>query len=84
MSWELRLIIFNSVYEGNFVKGKFDGEGTYTWPDGSRYCGPFDNNKPDGDGKYFDVENRQTWIGRFYPKGALQLKHIHQAPQHSN
>lgn len=56
----------------------------------------FQDSKPDGEGKYYDVENRfdfptprlksplilfrQSWIGRFYPKGALQLQHILQAP----
>lgn len=70
----------NSVYEGEFVDSKFHGKGSLTWPDGSRYDGHFQDSKPDGEGKYYDVENRQSWIGRFYPKGALQLQHILQAP----
>ena len=51
-----------SVYSGNFVNGKFHGQGSYTWPDGSKYEGPFEDNRPDGEGKYFDVENRSIFI----------------------
>jgi len=65
-----------SEYKGNFVSGKFNGEGSYTWQDGSNYTGPFLDNKPEGDGVYNDTETRQKWIGKFYPKGALQLKHV--------
>ena len=27
------------VYDGDFVYGKFTGQGTYTWPDNSTYTG---------------------------------------------
>jgi len=65
-----------SEYRGQFVAGKFHGEGCYTWSDGSNYAGPFCDNKPEGDGVYNDTQTRQKWIGKFYPKGALQLKHV--------
>jgi len=69
-----------SVFEGQFQNGKFHGHGVYCWSDGSKYEGPFEENRPDGEGKYYDVENRQNWIGKFHPKGALQLKHIIASP----
>jgi len=27
------------MYEGEFKDGKYDGQGTYTWPDGRKYVG---------------------------------------------
>jgi len=40
------------------VSGKFHGEGSYTWKDGSNYTGPFMENKPEGNGVYNDTETR--------------------------
>jgi len=34
-----KYICKGSTYIGDFVKGEFDGEGEFTWPDGSNYKG---------------------------------------------
>ena len=31
--------------QGDVVAGEYHGEGTYTWPDGSSFTGPFTHNK---------------------------------------
>lgn len=50
--------------------------GTLTWKDGSSYSGPFIQNKPSGDGIFTDGQNKQKWVGKFGPRGALQLRHL--------
>ncbi len=53
-------------YEGGVVDGKFDGRGTYTWPDGKRqYTGQWRANRMHGEGVYRDA-NGTVWTGRFY------------------
>ena len=32
-------------FQGEIVNGEYHGEGTYTWPDGSYFSGPFLHNK---------------------------------------
>ena len=41
-----------NAYVGNFVKGKPDGKGVYTWEDGSRLDGNFKDGKAHGTGVY--------------------------------
>jgi hypothetical protein len=60
-------------YEGDFVDGKFDGIGTYTWPDGSVYEGEFKSSKLEGDGVFRDV-NGQVWVGKFLGNSAPELR----------
>ena len=38
----------NSMYEGNYRKGKKQGFGKFTWSDGAKYEGNFMNNNKDG------------------------------------
>ncbi|CBY31602.1 unnamed protein product [Oikopleura dioica] len=65
-----------SKYSGIFESGKYQGKGTLTWKDGSSYSGPFIQNKPSGDGIFTDGQNKQKWVGKFGPRGALQLRHL--------
>ena len=39
-------------YEGNFVNGVRQGQGTYTWENGIVYIGEFVNGEPSGSGSY--------------------------------
>lgn len=34
-----------TLFQGEIVNGEYHGEGTYTWPDGSYFSGPFLHNK---------------------------------------
>ena len=43
-------------YDGNFVKGKPDGKGIYTWEDGSRLDGNFKDGKAHGAGVYLSTK----------------------------
>ena len=38
----------NGVYEGQYLNGKFHGQGTYTWADGNKYVGEFKDGIQDG------------------------------------
>jgi len=44
------------VYEGNFNKGEFHGEGTLIYPNGGRYVAKWDRGKLI-EGKYFFFDN---------------------------
>jgi hypothetical protein len=39
-------------YEGEWLNGKFDGKGTFTWAKGDVYTGYFKDGHRDGNGKY--------------------------------
>jgi len=39
-----------SRYEGEFINGKIQGEGSFEYPNGDKYIGMFRNNLPDGKG----------------------------------
>ena len=54
-----------ATYTGSFYEGKFDGQGTYEWPDGSRYEGQWRFNRMHGEGQYADVTGH-LYAGRFY------------------
>ena len=41
-----------ATYVGDFVKGKVDGKGIYTWEDGARLDGNFKEGKAQGAGVY--------------------------------
>lgn len=48
-------------YEGDFVEGKFNGEGIYYWADGDRYEGEFSDGDFHGYGiKYHADGSRQA------------------------
>jgi hypothetical protein len=53
-------------YEGTVIEGKFEGKGTYTWPDRKTvYNGQWRANRMHGEGTYTD-SNGVVWTGRFY------------------
>ena len=43
----------------------YQGQGTYTFPDGSSYVGPFASNQMHGAGCYTDKQGVK-WKGKFY------------------
>jgi len=57
-------------YVGNFVKGRPDGKGTYTWEDGARLEGGFRNGKADGPGVY--VSSKGVRYEGLFEDGKLQ------------
>ena len=55
------MCIRDSRYEGDFVEGKFNGEGIYYWADGDRYVGDFADGAFHGYGiKYHADGTRQA------------------------
>jgi len=60
-------------YEGEFVEGKFEGSGKYTWPDGFHYEGEFRASKLFGKG-YLKDPAGQMWTGDFQGDFANGLK----------
>lgn len=42
--------------QGRFEMNKYNGHGTYTFPDGSFYCGPFKDNQMHGAGSFTDTQ----------------------------
>ena len=42
--------------QGEFETNKYQGHGTYTFPDGSFYVGPFVNNQMHGNGCFTDTQ----------------------------
>lgn len=42
-----------NVYEGEYVKGKREGYGTYTFPDGEKYEGQWFQDQQHGKGIYY-------------------------------
>jgi len=52
------------VYDGEFKAGRFDGHGVYTYPDGSKYIGNFQQDKRHGEGVFIDangVKFNEEW-----------------------
>ncbi|KAL9651759.1 hypothetical protein ABK040_014015 [Willaertia magna] len=61
-------------YEGNFVKGKMEGFGVYTFPDKiTKYEGEWVNNRMHGKGRYTSPDGI-VWIGYFYNGKGEQLE----------
>ena len=42
----------NGAYEGHYLNGKFDGQGTFTWSDGDKYVGEYKDGKRHGQGTF--------------------------------
>jgi hypothetical protein len=45
-----------ATYVGDFVKGRVDGKGVYTWEDGARLDGSFKEGKAHGAGVYINAK----------------------------
>ena len=60
-------------YEGEFVNGRFEGNGKYIWPDGFNYEGEFKGSKLCGRG-YLKDPAGQLWTGKFENDFANGLK----------
>ena len=43
-------------YEGDFVNGRYNGQGTLSQPDGSKYVGTFENDMANGNGIEFGAD----------------------------
>ena len=52
------------IYEGNFVNGQFNGEGTYKWPDDCYFKGQYINGVREGNGEYKFI-NGKIYKGPF-------------------
>ena len=52
-------------YAGNFLNGKYNGQGTYTWANGDRYEGEFKDGQINGTGRLTFFGNGQYWEGTF-------------------
>ena len=52
-------------YAGQFVNGKYNGEGVYTWTNGDRYEGEFMDGQIDGAGRLTFGGTGQYWEGLF-------------------
>ncbi|KEG06680.1 central apparatus associated protein C1a-18 [Trypanosoma grayi] len=64
-SGELRFLTTGDTYRGQFVRGMFEGSGTYTWASGAVYDGAWRSNRIHGLGTYTDVQGK-VWSGKFY------------------
>ncbi|KAH9584031.1 MORN motif [Trypanosoma melophagium] len=53
------------MYCGQFVRGMFEGSGTYTWSSGASYDGAWRANRIHGLGTYTDA-NGKVWHGKYY------------------
>ena len=60
-------------YDGDWVANKYHGQGTYTWPDGTKYVGTWVDNTMHGQGTYTDKDGRE-WVGEFYNNDGPGLK----------
>lgn len=64
-------------YEGHFINGKFDGQGTAWYADGSRYEGDWNDGARHGEGRWRSADDT-TYTGQFrndqfHGKGTLAL-----------
>jgi len=67
----------NPVYKGHVENGKPNGQGTFSFPDGSKYLGEFKDGKPNGQGTYTypdgnkyvgEFKDGERWKGTDYDK----------------
>lgn len=52
-------------YEGDFIEGKFEGTGKYTFESGNYYIGEWSDNKMNGIGKYYNKDGTVKHDGHF-------------------
>jgi hypothetical protein len=72
-SVELRLltVVTTPRAQGEFEANKYQGHGTYTFPDGSFYKGPFVSNQMHGDGCFTDTQALATFEPNFVSPGRV-------------
>ena len=82
-SWSISLLLvvkvvnqsewFGRKYVGEHKDGKFNGQGTYTYADGSKYVGEYKDDKRDGQGTtYFsNSEKRMEKVEGEYKDGEM-------------
>ena len=58
-------IHYNDQYEGEYVNGKFEGKGKYTYISGSYYIGDWKNGKKNGKGKVYRKNGNLKIEGNF-------------------
>jgi hypothetical protein len=63
----------NTIYEGDFKDGRFDGQGVYFYPDGRFYEGGFSEGTFDGEGKATDADG--TAVSGIWEKGVQIMRH---------
>ncbi|KAG8339259.1 central apparatus associated protein C1a-18 [Trypanosoma vivax] len=61
----LNFLTTGDSYNGHFVRGVFEGHGTYVWSSGATYDGAWRMNRMHGLGTYTDASGK-VWCGRFY------------------
>ena len=58
------------IYEGNFINGKFEGNGKYIWKNGEYYIGQWKNGLRNGKGKLYNANGKikyeDNWINDKY------------------
>ena len=54
----------NGAYEGHYLNGKFDGQGTFTWSDGDKYVGEWKDGERHGLGT-FTWTNGAKYVGEY-------------------
>ena len=52
----------NGVYEGEYLEGKFGGQGTFTFNDGDKYVGEYKDGQQHGQGTY-TYANGDKYVG---------------------
>jgi hypothetical protein len=51
------------IYEGQYLNGEFNGQGTFSWADGSKYIGGFKNGKEYGQGTFTFLPSGNKYVG---------------------
>ena len=71
----------DSEYDGEFVEGKKHGQGTFTYPDGSKYVGDWQHDFKEGKGIMLslDAEYDGSWSGNRRHGRGKQISFIHPA-----
>jgi len=59
----LLLLFGNTAIAGNCLEGNCEnGRGTFQWNDGSKFCGSFVSNDPNGEGIYTDPDGNEFHV----------------------
>ena len=69
----------DNTYVGEFRDGKRNGQGTYTWVNGTKYVGEWKDNKRHGQGTTIFANGQKTWS---YPFGYKYIGEYKDDKQH--